>query len=88
MYMIEYAFTDGIGGSCRNSEGGSDSTASRSINMASTEQMAIEMFVIDHFADHGLARSDREHHGQQRSKPGHSVARSPGDENRWLAIVT
>jgi len=52
MYMIEYAFTDGIGGSCRNSEGGSDSTASRSINMASTEQMAIEMFVIDHFADH------------------------------------
>jgi hypothetical protein len=38
MYVIEYAFTDG--------------TASRSINMASSEQMAIEMLVADHFDDH------------------------------------
>ena len=38
MYVIEYVFTD--------------STASRSINMASSAQMAIEMLVADHFDDH------------------------------------
>ena len=38
MYVIECTLTDG--------------TASRSINMASTEQMAIETWVVDHLADH------------------------------------
>jgi hypothetical protein len=38
MYVIEYTLSDG--------------SSSRTINMATTEQAAIETFVADHLADH------------------------------------